>query len=156
MARAEATAQEAANKQVVLDFYAALNRAEVDGNLKEKIRPIVEQYIAADYIQHNALAGNGREGLIASFQNMPPAPPNANRKPAQLLAIMASGDMVTQVTSRELPGMNGEPAHATYIFNLFRVKNGKLAEHWDASSGGSMAPPGPGGPRAAGAGPVPK
>jgi predicted SnoaL-like aldol condensation-catalyzing enzyme len=142
------TPQEEANKKLVLDFYSALNRAEAAGDLRDEIRKIAEQYIAADYIQHNqmaARAGSGREGLIASFQKMPSGPPNAASKPAQLLTIMASGDMVMQVTGRDLPGLNGGPPQSLFIFNLFRVQNGRLAEHWDGSSGGSMNPPGMGG-----------
>jgi predicted SnoaL-like aldol condensation-catalyzing enzyme len=39
--------------------------------------------------------------------------------------------MVNQVTVRSMPGADGK-TNETIIFNLFRVKNGKLIEHWDA------------------------
>jgi hypothetical protein len=49
-------------------------------------------------------------------------------------------------TKRELPdGKDGQPAVA-YIFNMFRIHDGKLAEHWDA---GAATPPPGGGPPAA-------
>lgn len=143
-AQAHNTPQEEANKKLVLDFYAALNRGDAEGNLREKIRQIAERYIAPDYLQHNemaARAGSGREGLINSFQQMPPRQPNSNFKPAQLVTIMASGDMVTQITCREIPSAGGGPAKPLYIFNLYRIRDGKLVEHWDGSSGGVVGPP---------------
>ena len=40
----------------------------------------------------------------------------------------------------------------SYIFNMFRVKDGKLVEHWDVSPGMASPPAGaPAGPGAAGA-----
>ena len=51
----------------------------------------------------------------------------------KLISIMAEGDLVNQVTMRTIPGADGK-APETLIFNLFRVKNGKLIEHWDAFS----------------------
>jgi hypothetical protein len=59
---------------------------------------------------------------------------------------MADGDLVVRISSRSMPGVKGD----AFIFNMFRVKDGKLSEHWDASSGGMMMPGrAPGGPAAA-------
>jgi predicted SnoaL-like aldol condensation-catalyzing enzyme len=57
---------------------------------------------------------------------------------------MAEGDRVMLFTKREVPGGNDGQPSFLYIFNMFRVQDGKLAEHWDAG-----APPG--GAAAAGA-----
>ena len=60
---------------------------------------------------------------------------------------MADGDLVVRISARTMPGAKSE----TFVFNMFRVKDGKLAEHWDAMSGGMMMPgPAPGGPNESG------
>jgi predicted SnoaL-like aldol condensation-catalyzing enzyme len=66
--------------------------------------------------------------------------------PAKLLSIMADGDQVIQVTSRDITGPDGK-ANETIIFNLFRVKNGKLVEHWDAFGVPSNPGQGPSAPK---------
>ena len=66
--------------------------------------------------------------------------------PAKLLSIMADGDQGIQVTSRDITGPDGK-ANETIIFNLFRVKNGKLVEHWDAFGVPSTPGPAPSAPR---------
>jgi predicted SnoaL-like aldol condensation-catalyzing enzyme len=54
---------------------------------------------------------------------------------------MADGDLVIRVSSRSMPKPDGKGVSTGYIFNMFRVQDGKLAEHWDASSGTMMMPP---------------
>lgn len=134
---AEYSSQEKANMQLVRDFYAALDAADTRANMGEAIVGIAEKYIAPDYRQHAFGGQNGRENFIKMFRAMakPPAgapPAGAPGKPpamepAKLVALMADGDRVVQITSRG----------PTMIWNMFIVKDGKLAEHWDAG----LAPP---------------
>jgi len=139
---AEYTKQEQANMKLVQDFYAALDAADSKGNTGEAIVGIAEKYIATDYQQHTFGGQNGRDNFIKMFQamNKPPvgAPPGAApppgtpgkpsaMEPAKIVALMADGDRVVRISSRG-PMM---------IWNMFRVQDGKLAEHWDAG----MAPP---------------
>jgi predicted SnoaL-like aldol condensation-catalyzing enzyme len=155
------TPQEKANLKLVADFYAALDNSGARGEMKQKIRSIAEKYMAADYVQHMEAGkkfGAGREGLIRLFEAMP-APPAATPAPAgipptgsmpalppaRVLSLIANGDIVIRVSSRTMPAAPGADANPSYIFNMFRVQNGKLAEHWDASSGAPMGPP-PAGP----------
>jgi predicted SnoaL-like aldol condensation-catalyzing enzyme len=69
------------------------------------------------------------------------APPAGAMPPAKVLVLAGQGDLVVQVTSRSMPG--GKDA---YIFNMFRVQDGRLAEHWDATSGASLMGRAPGAP----------
>ena len=141
------TPQEEANVKLVADFYAALDNADAHGGMKQDIRSIVEKYMQPDYIQHMEAGkrfGQGREGFIRMFEQGPamPAPPAGKAPPpAQVLSLIANGDIVIRVSSRTMPAAPGAEANPSYIFNMFRIQNGKLAEHWDASSGPAMGPP---------------
>ncbi|MGD0135835.1 MAG: nuclear transport factor 2 family protein [Bryobacteraceae bacterium] len=148
-ARTAETSQEAANEKLVLDFYNELYKGEAAGNLKDQIARIAEKYMRPDYIQHNPVfggPGGGRDAFVRAMQQQPSRPPNPNFKPPEIIAVMAERDRVMLFTKRELPdGKDGQPAVA-YIFNMFRIHDGKLAEHWDA---GAATPPPGGGPPAA-------
>jgi len=141
------TPQEQANLKLVADFYAALDDADAHADLKQKIRSIAEQYMQADYIQHMEAGkrfGQGREGFIRMFEQGPamPAPPAGKAPPpAQVLSLIANGDIVIRVSSRTMPAAPGAEANPSYIFNMFSIRNGKFAEHWDASSGQALGPP---------------
>ena len=145
------TPQEEANVKLVADFYAALDNADAHRGMKQNIRSIAEMYMQADYIQHMEAGkkfGPGREGLIRMFEAMPAppagAPPTGSMPalpPAQVLSLIANGDIVIRVSSRTMPAAPGTEASPSFIFNMFRIHNGKLAEHWDASSGAGMGPP---------------
>ena len=74
---AENTPAEAANKKVVLDFYAALNEADAANNMKERIPAIAEKYLSPEYKQHTIFLpgpGTDREKLIRMFQSRPAKP----------------------------------------------------------------------------------
>jgi predicted SnoaL-like aldol condensation-catalyzing enzyme len=134
-AYAHNTAQEAANKKLVLDFYAELEKPDQ----AQRIAGIAERFIAPDYIQHLEGAKNGREALVKDFQGRPRAGRNA-MAPAKLIAIMAEGDKVIQVTSRDVPDPATGGTKPAVIWNMFRIQNGQLAEHWDVVPG-SIRPP---------------
>jgi predicted SnoaL-like aldol condensation-catalyzing enzyme len=158
-ATAANTPAEAANKKTVLDFYAALNEADATNSMKQRIPGIAEKYLSPEYKQHTLLLpgpGTDREKLIKMFQSRPAgAPAGGAKMPAQRTdAVMAEGDRVMLLTSRDMPDPATGKVKPSYIFNMFRVKDGKLVEHWDVSPGmAGPAPGGPGGPRGAGAPP---
>lgn len=131
------TAEEKANQKLVLDFYAAIDRSEAKGTLKQDFRAIATKYVGPGYIQHSerfAKLGAGREGIIRTFESMPdrPASAKAPSSTRKLLAVMAQGDQVICVTSRDPSGP--EEKNPPIYFNMFRVEDGFIAEHWDAVS----------------------
>jgi len=153
-AAAANTPTEAANKKTVLDFYAALNEADATNSMNERIAAIAQKYLSPDYKQHTLLlpgSGTDREKLIKMFQSRPPRPSAgaaAIPKP-RTDAIMAEGDRVMMLTSREQRDPATGELKPSYTFNMFVVKDGKLLEHWDVSPGRMPPPPGdPGGPGA--------
>lgn len=144
--RADNTPQEEANKKLVRDFYNALDDAQVEGKIAEKITGIIEKYIAVDYIQHQEGGKQGRAGMLETVRSMPasrPAPgaPNPMAQRATLVAIMAEGDRVIQVTSRMMPDPATGGTKPTYIWNMFRIEKGMLAEHWDSAMPRNMGQP---------------
>lgn len=160
------TAQEKANMKVVEDFYVANDAMAAAGDVN-MIHGIAEKYIGEGYIQHMAAGkkyGKGRENFIRMTLDMPSRParaagsPPGQMQPAQVLALWAKDDLVIRVSGRG-PTAEGASGPANVIFNMFRVQNGKLVEHWDSSSSESPrmdGPPADGAPPGAGpAGPAP-
>ncbi len=155
VAAAANTPIEAANKKVVLDFYAALNEADATNTMKERIQGIAETYLSPDYQQHTIdLPGPGtdREKLIKMFQDRPARPPaGATAIPRQRTdAVMAEGDRVMLLTSRDQRDPATGELKPSYIFNMFRVKDGKLVGALGrfAQAGRLRLRPGPGAPPA--------
>ena len=119
---AEPTLQEK-NRQLVLDMWQAV--------IVRLDEAAVARYIAPGYIQHNPNIGQGRDGLIAAIRRSraPGAKPHSIKR---LIASFSQGDLVVLVWDRDLP----DPTDPTRIytnnaFDMFRVKNGIVVEHWD-------------------------
>jgi predicted SnoaL-like aldol condensation-catalyzing enzyme len=137
-------AKESANVKLVEDFYAALEQASAAGKMREAAPLIAAKFIAPNYIQHMEGVPGGRDGFITFLSQMPPGPP---LPPPKILAMMSAGDQVIQVTSREMPDPVTHAMKPILVWNMFRIENGQLAEHWDAMPGfnpppGAMMPPG--------------
>jgi predicted SnoaL-like aldol condensation-catalyzing enzyme len=132
------TPEEAANKKLVLDFYRDIEATMAAGKMSEMTK-LDARYLDPGYIQHsvNGQGGPGRQQPGGSRPKM---------GPTTLLAITAEGDKVIQVTSRDITGPDGR-TNKTIIFNMFRVKNGKLIEHWDAFGVPSEPPANPSAPK---------
>ncbi len=60
-------------------------------------------------------------------------------------AIMAEGDRVMLLTSRDQRDPATGEMKPSYTFNMFVVRDGKLVEHWDLSPGRAPPPGGAGG-----------
>lgn len=112
----------AANKKLVYDFW----REVFIGGQVDK----VPNYMAEGYIQHNPAVPTGREAFVRFVTSRPKAATPATIP--NLVTIRAEGDLVILAFKRDLP----EPADPskTYTstwFDMFRIENGKIAEHWD-------------------------
>ena len=99
---------------------------------------LAPKYQAADYIQHNPNASTGRDGFIAFFKAL--SRPQVNPIPKQLptdqmpVVMGARGDYVWLIFEHEDKDPRN-PAN-TYHYNSFdvlRVQNGKVQEHWDSA-----------------------
>lgn len=143
---AEDSPQEQANKQLVLAFYDALGDADADGAMAERIAGIAQTYLHPLYTQRAGMfvglpgEGSDRDKLISLFRSMPRGGPPMPR--ATTVSVMAEGDLVMLLTKRERIDPATGQASDAFTFNMFRVRDGQLIEHWDGSPAGGP-PPGP-------------
>ena len=116
----------AANKRLVYDFW----REVFEGGHME----LAEKYMAESYIQHNPTVATGRAAFVAFFSRIAKPVPIAPAVKAPLVSIVAEGDMVVLSFVRELADPK-DPAkkYTTTWFDMFRIENGKVAEHWDGA-----------------------
>jgi predicted SnoaL-like aldol condensation-catalyzing enzyme len=124
----------AANKKLVFDFWREVFEA---GHMEN-----IDRYMAESYIQHNPMVATGRKPFVDFFSmrfrsGAKPVEPTVKQP---LVTILGDGDYVTMVFVRELPhpSKQGEKYTTTW-FDMFRIENGKIAEHWDPAE--LRAPP---------------
>ena len=108
--------QEERNKAVVLDFYEqGLNRKDVAAASK---------YLGS-YIQHNPNAEDGPEGFRKFIEFLKTKYPQSH---SEITKVLVDGDFVIlRVHAIREPGTRGNA-----IVDIFRLKDGKIEEHWDS------------------------
>ena len=112
----------AANKKLVYDFWREVLQARhVDR---------APQYLAESYIQHNPAVPTGRAAFMEFFGQFPSEP--IKNTIDDLVSIVAERDLVVLAFRRELPDLAREgQTYTTTWFDMFRVADGKIVEHWD-------------------------
>jgi predicted SnoaL-like aldol condensation-catalyzing enzyme len=115
----------AANKKLVFDMW----RAIIQGGHAE----MAPQYFKESYIQHNPNVATGRDAMVAYMKQTRPVKPIVPTMTFPVIAIMAEGNlvMVATVSCTSDPTQPGKNYAGTH-FDLFRVEDGKIAEHWDS------------------------
>jgi predicted SnoaL-like aldol condensation-catalyzing enzyme len=127
MAQDTSLAQSQANKQILSDF-----AAEVFGK-KDLSR--LNKYMLEGYIQHNQQVPQGAAGFKTFFVEWFKAVPDWNYT---LTKIVSEGDTVwaygTYSGTQTGDWLGIHATNKYYSINavdIFRIENGKLAEHWD-------------------------
>ena len=92
-----------------------------------------DRYLAPEYHQHNPNAETGLEGVKAYFRAAGMQKTEVKDYIERLVAITAERDLVTLALVREGVDSNGE-AYTTTWFDMFRVRDGKIVEHWDTAT----------------------
>ena len=114
------------NKKVVFDFYRLV--------FEPRNADLVDQFVAPDFVDHNPLVSNGVDGIVKFLKALPASESydvgDKLRNPPALIA--AEGDIVTYMFRRLVP----DPATPgktmdKFSFDVFRIKNKKMVEHWD-------------------------
>lgn len=110
------TEEERRNRDVVLEFYdAGVNRRDYEAAFR---------LLGDEYIQHNPHAEDGAEGFAGLFDTIFRMLPDFR---IEMRRVFVQGDMVAvQVRSH-----SGPSSHDEVGTDIFRVKDGKVVEHWD-------------------------
>ena len=109
------TKQESANKALVLKVYQGLF-GDHDGS-------VIDKYFKKDYFQHNPMATTGAKGLKDFFYGF--GLDKAPKSKVRFIRTAAEGDLVWLYTIFNF----GQGDNA--VVDIFRIENGKIAEHWD-------------------------
>ncbi|WP_435354811.1 nuclear transport factor 2 family protein [Emticicia sp. SJ17W-69] len=116
----------AQNKKLVYDMWREFLEA---GHME-----VAEKYFAESYMQHNPNAATGRKAVVEFFSKFTKPVAIADSIKGQLVSIVAEGDLVVLSFVRELKDPNdATKTYTTTWFDMFRIENGKIAEHWDSA-----------------------
>ena len=103
------------NKKCVLEFYEQVfNRWDLSS---------LDAFMRDDYIQHSPEVGDGKQGFLKFITGFIQQRPHA-----EIIKVLEDDDLVC-VFFRCTMG-NGT---IVKLFDLYRLENGMLAEHWDCT-----------------------
>ena len=120
------TAETERNRAIVVDFFNLLM-------VRRKVREAYEKYVATDYIQHNPNVPGGRQGFLDYFSKFAKPGPIVDTLREVLVSITAEGDRVVLVFKQRYPDpKDATKFYFTHSFDMLRIENGKIAEHWDS------------------------
>ena len=115
----------AANKKLVFDMWRSIIQA---AHVED-----AEKYFTEGYIQHNPNVTTGRKAMVEFMKNSRPRKDIEPDIHFPVISIMAEGDlvMIATVSYQPDPDAPGKTYTGTH-FDMFRIENGKIAEHWDS------------------------
>lgn len=113
---ARAPSETARNRQVVTAF------AHVFYDQRD-VRAAFERYVAADYTQHNPDIPDGREAAIKALTPIFSQPGSR----FEIKQILVDGDLAVI----HLWGRTGSEGQGGDVADFFRLRHGKIVEHWD-------------------------
>lgn len=115
------------NKQLLADFAAAI--------FVKKDFAQLPQFMQQEYIQHNPLVPKGSSGFQQFFADWFKAVPDWNYQVEKLVAEADTVWAYGVYSGTQQGDWLGIPAtgkhYSIHAVDIFRIENGKLAEHWD-------------------------
>lgn len=103
------------NKEIVLEFYEKVFNG---WDLSE-----IDRYMWDDYRQHSPEVADGKAGFLEFFKGFLAGHPRT-----EIIKIMEEGDMVCVFFK-----CNMDHGVVVKVFDMYRLRDGKLAEHWDCT-----------------------
>ena len=104
------------NKEVVRAFYQEF--------FNDHVIESAEKYVREDYVQHNPGVGQGRQALMDAFRQKFIDEPTFK---LQIKMLIGEEDMVAVY----LKNVDPEGNTKARVVDIYRLQDGKLAEHWD-------------------------
>ena len=104
------------NKEIVLKFY---EEVFIGGDLTH-----IDEFMRDDYRQHSPEVADGKAGFVNFAKGF-----LAQKPRIEIVKVVAEDDMVVVFFKCKI----GEHTHK--VFDMYRLKDGKLAEHWDSIMG---------------------
>jgi predicted SnoaL-like aldol condensation-catalyzing enzyme len=105
-----------ANKAIVDEF---LNTVLVNGEFDK----MANYFDGDNYIQHNSMIGDGLSGLGKALEDI--AKNGLTMVYDKVHKVLGEGNFVLAVSEGKFAGAQNS------FYDLFRIENGKIAEHWD-------------------------
>lgn len=93
---------------------------------KKKPQQAADRYIGATYTQHNPNFADGKEAFVAAVKDYTQQFPQLRE---DVKRVAAEGDLVFVHTHETTSPTDRGSA----VVDIFRLKNGKIVEHWDAT-----------------------
>lgn len=105
------------NKAIVLAAFRRL--------IGERNTSVIDTYFHDSYVQHSPMVKDGKAGLLEALEHLKQQPAPAEGK-SPVVRTIEDGDYVMLHMDVAFMGKN------VAIVDLYRLEEGKLAEHWDA------------------------
>ncbi|MDD3402500.1 MAG: ester cyclase [Hespellia sp.] len=104
------------NKEVIRKFYQEF--------FNDHVIESADKYVREDYIQHNPGVDQGRESLKSAFADKFIGDPDFR---LDIKMMIAEKDMVAVYLKNVAP----DGTTKCRVVDIYRLKDGMLAEHWD-------------------------
>ena len=104
------------NKKLVIAFYQKL--------IGDKDAAAARRYMGENYRQHSPYARDGFEGVAEFVESFKAMAPNHRY---EIKKVIAEDDFVVL----HLHGISGMHPNGEQVVDFFRLKDGKVVEHWD-------------------------
>jgi predicted SnoaL-like aldol condensation-catalyzing enzyme len=116
----------ARNKKAAYDLWRSVL---VSGHIE-----VAAQYMTEGYQQHNPTAPTGRAAFEKIFAQFVKPQPTVSETIPSLITVLAERDKVVfaTVSEHDDPAAAGQK-YTTSWFDMWRMEDGKLAEHWDTA-----------------------